>query len=284
MAEVRDQEIVAEWTAQYPDRALTKFVNAHLGGVEGRNAARIANANYDVGRVAVALADAVAAGRIVDGGRDPQVGSFVQRARNLPSDATTPERNAELLVAHGRPRTTPRLSPSTAEAVQDGSPVSPTQQGQDTASDDLATEAQEPDGPAANGTGFLSDAVLRHAIERHAVDLASAAYESEGYVVRDTGEAHPYDLEVSADSEIRRVEVKGSSVMALSVELTKGEVKNARRFQPTDLYVVDNIVWAVGADGAVETSGGRVRHWRDWVPGDAQLSPSRYRYELPNEL
>jgi hypothetical protein len=131
------------------------------------------------------------------------------------------------------------------------------------------------------GSGYIADAVVRSAIEWRAVDLATEAYEVGGYQVEYTGSSEPYDLSVEKGSDRRRVEVKGSSGTIDTVELTSGEVKNSHEPTPTDLFVVDGIQWWRVADGSVRAHGGVVRWWKDWTARRAQLTATRYRYQLP---
>lgn len=131
------------------------------------------------------------------------------------------------------------------------------------------------------GQGYLVDAEKRTALERHAVRMAIEHYRAIGATeIEERGK--PYDLRVILDGDERHVEVKGSVGDELdSVQLTQGEVDHARTYQPTDLFVVDGISAARGADGTVATSGGVVRIWVGWVPSDKALRPTHLRYTLP---
>jgi len=135
--------------------------------------------------------------------------------------------------------------------------------------------------PKAGDSGYIADSAVRSAIEWRAVNLAIRAYEAQGYEVDYTGASKPYDLEVVNGPDVRRVEVKGSSGAATTVELTSGEVDNSRKPVPTDLYVVDGVDWTRAADGSVQASGGDARWWKDWTAEDASLTATRYRYGLP---
>lgn len=67
-----------------------------------------------------------------------------------------------------------------------------------------------------------------------------------------------------------------------SVQLTQGEVDHARSWQPTDLFVVDELVVGPGeAESAFSVSGGRVRLGEGWQPADSHLRPTHLRYSLP---
>lgn len=129
--------------------------------------------------------------------------------------------------------------------------------------------------------GYLSDPRVRSAIERHAVERAIAYFTALGYLVEDVGHIKPYDLLVSQGTESRHVEVKGSTGNASTVELTEGEVKNALDHQPTDLFIVDGIAWQREPDGSIRTEGGTERVLHDWSPAIELLTPTRYRYRIP---
>jgi hypothetical protein len=135
--------------------------------------------------------------------------------------------------------------------------------------------------PKRAGAGHLADAVVRSAIEWRAVFVATEWYEERHFDVRYVGNTRPYDLVATRNDEARRVEVKGSSGAATKVELTAGELGNARDFAATDLVVVDGIGWIRSADGSVEAYGGEVRRWPDWTPERSALKVTRFRYELP---
>ncbi|HST49589.1 protein NO VEIN domain-containing protein [Jatrophihabitans sp.] len=131
------------------------------------------------------------------------------------------------------------------------------------------------------GSGYIADSAVRSAIEWRAVNLAIEAYEALDYEVEYTGSTKPYDLVVTKRDEIRRVEVKGSSGAAKTVELTYGEVDNSRDWQPTDLVVVDGIQWWRELDGSVQADGGEIRWWKNWTAEASRLQEIRFRYKLP---
>jgi len=132
------------------------------------------------------------------------------------------------------------------------------------------------------GAGRPNDVRLRLAVERHAVRLAREHYVQLGATdVVELGK--PYDLIVHGLGPVRHVEVKGSTMVLGAVELTVNEVAHASNHQPTDLFVVDQIETVEQADGTYRTSGGRPRVWRDWVPAEVYLSPTRYAYALPTD-
>lgn len=149
----------------------------------------------------------------------------------------------------------------------------------------LVSRTESPTGKAQKSghSGYIADSAVRSAIEQRAVELAIATYDAEDYEWEYTGESSPYDLEVRKGSEVRRVEVKGSSGAAKMVELTHGEVNNSQSGDvPTDLFVVDGISWRREPDGSVVADGGEVRRWRDWRAEDDQLLEFKFRYTLPS--
>jgi hypothetical protein len=126
----------------------------------------------------------------------------------------------------------------------------------------------------------VQDPILRSAIENHAVDMAMRHYKKRGGAsFLKLGK--PYDIKFELAGAERHVEVKGSSLLIETVELTINEVVHAADFQPTDLVVVDDIKWERRGDGSVATTGGRVRVWSDWKPLDEDLAVRRFAYYLP---
>ncbi|WP_228044914.1 protein NO VEIN domain-containing protein [Streptomyces ferrugineus] len=131
----------------------------------------------------------------------------------------------------------------------------------------------------SGGAGFVSDPKKRKAIELHAEDTAVAHYEGEGWTVERLGK--PYDLHCTRGGEERRVEVKGTTGAATSVDLTINEVEHARDPQNTvDLFVVSDINVDMRTDNCKAT-GGRVLHLHDWAPADEDLRPRSFEYRLP---
>lgn len=140
----------------------------------------------------------------------------------------------------------------------------------------------KPSGKATrSGSGYMADVILRTAIEWRAVNVATSWYETNGYEVQYVGGNNPYDLIASRGGEVRRIEVKGSTCDADSVELTMGEVKNAKKYAIVDLFVLDNINFRRDTDGTVDAFGGSARRWPDWEPSERALDVTRYRYRLP---
>lgn len=146
--------------------------------------------------------------------------------------------------------------------------------------DDLIEE-NSPNNKAPRGrTTRVQDPILRSAIENWAVDAAIAHYRDLGATaVVKLGK--PYDIKLVLDGTERHIEVKGSSLLIDTVELTINEVTHAEGHDATDLVVVDDIDWWREDDGTVECEGGRLRIWSEWVPAAEDLAPRKFAYTLP---
>lgn len=136
---------------------------------------------------------------------------------------------------------------------------------------------------ARTSQGFLRDAKLKHAIESHAVSVAIDFYKRRGATsIQVLGK--PYDIRLMLDGIERHIEVKGSSTLVEKVMLTRNEVEHARsRSTSVDLFVVDDISWE-SVNNDFETTGGRIRLWKDWAPIEERLSPISYTYALDSSL
>ncbi|MGW1766107.1 DUF3883 domain-containing protein [Streptomyces sp. NPDC002073] len=129
------------------------------------------------------------------------------------------------------------------------------------------------------GAGYISDPKKRATIEKHAEQMATELYESEGWTVEKLGK--PYDLRCTRGTEERHVEVKGTTGAATSVELTINEVLHARDEANTvDLFVVSDIKVDTSTD-PYTPDGGTVWHRKDWEPAEEDLRPRKYEYRLP---
>lgn len=149
--------------------------------------------------------------------------------------------------------------------------------------DDLPEDGQPRKKRAPRGrVTRVQDPVLRIAIEKHAVKAAKAHYVTLGAMEKEIQElGKPYDLQVPLHGRERHVEVKGSSMLIDTVELTINEVTHGKTHAPTDLVVVDGIEWKRRKDGSVSTRGGNLRRWPDWEPADSDLAPRKFAYNLP---
>ncbi|MGA6209299.1 DUF3883 domain-containing protein [Nocardia testacea] len=133
------------------------------------------------------------------------------------------------------------------------------------------------------GQGYVSDPRKKKTIELYAEDRAIQYLESvEGWsdAVR---VGKPYDLKFMCNGVEKRVEVKGTTGDGSTVFLTANEVQHARQNdsgQPIDLVVVSGIQVAASSDGDYIASGGRLAHYRDYIPADEELRPTQFEATL----
>lgn len=146
---------------------------------------------------------------------------------------------------------------------------------------DQAPQSQRPG--RTRGQGYLSDAALRSAVEKRAVEAAKEHYLALG-ASEITELGKPFDLRVLLHGEERRVEVKGSTVPQVdAVELTRNEVNHALQWEAMDLVIVSGISVKRDDKGGVVASGGTLRKFSNWAPLDRHLRPTRFRYQLPQD-
>lgn len=127
--------------------------------------------------------------------------------------------------------------------------------------------------------GYVEDSAVRKAIEVHAVETAIAHYMTLGAVgIEELGK--PYDLKVTFSDRETHVEVKGSLRTLTSVILTRNEVQHARDTPGAALIVVDQIRMTITSGGDINTAGGRLRSWSNWVPSDESLVAKTYDHIL----
>ena len=133
-----------------------------------------------------------------------------------------------------------------------------------------------------SGQGRLLDPAKKKAIELRAMAVAESYYREQHFEVEDTSKNSPYDLLCKKGEEERKVEVKGTTQEAKSVNVTANEVDSACDDNSvTDLFVVYNItVYKKSADYRAE--GGEIRIVDNWVPEQDNLSATQYIYRLPD--
>lgn len=135
---------------------------------------------------------------------------------------------------------------------------------------------------SSNGAGGKSskfgrqpDIKRRKAVETYAVEQVMGHYAAAGYLVADVGAREPWDITASRDQDVLHIEVKGSTVERLAIDVTEGEVRHAE-CHPTILVVLDQIQM----DASLRCSGGRWRYWAGWSPNRSTLVPTAYRHPL----
>jgi hypothetical protein len=135
----------------------------------------------------------------------------------------------------------------------------------------------------SRGQGWLSDPERKKATERRAILVAMDHYAALGWDVEDVGvPGTPFDLLCSREGETLRVEVKGTRGDASSVNVTHGEVTSARDTDiPTHLFIVHGITVVTEGD-TLTGEGGEIKCLDPWIPEDADLTPTMFRYEVPD--
>jgi hypothetical protein len=147
---------------------------------------------------------------------------------------------------------------------------------------EVAEDYQPKGAKAPSGrTTRAQDPKLRAAIERRSLDVALQYYDSIGGTnPRELGK--PYDIAISVGAVERHCEVKGSSMIVDTVELTINEVNHGNDCGNVDLIVVDGIDYERDKEtGDIHAHGGRLRVWTDWSPADGALRPQKFAYTLP---
>ena len=142
---------------------------------------------------------------------------------------------------------------------------------------------------SASGYGRQTDEVKKKATEMYAISLATEFLVKQGYVVEDVSSQRNigYDIRALKADEVIGVEVKGSTIQRIQIDLTINEVEYARlaslesnNFRSL-LFLVEGIEGEkVGADWVM--SGGNARHWWDWKPEEQALTPTAFRFTLPS--
>jgi hypothetical protein len=139
----------------------------------------------------------------------------------------------------------------------------------------IASEAQ-----SRGRQGFLESADARRAVERRAMDVASAHFRNEGYIVDDVSLRMPYDLQCTKGAEVLFVEVKGTTSDGSVVLLTAGEVRFASTHANQMVLAVVSDV-ALDAEASLIASGGVLRLFWRWKPEADDLSALSYSCRVP---
>jgi hypothetical protein len=133
-----------------------------------------------------------------------------------------------------------------------------------------------------SGQGSLTDAKKRRALDNYAMVAAIDYYKKEWYVedVHKTKGVLDLLLTHRVSGEVLRVEVKGSSKEAETVEVTRWEVERSRK-EACELFVLDKIQYQDTGQGPDDYTcqGGRRRR-RQWCAEDKDLTAKTYDYAL----
>lgn len=141
-------------------------------------------------------------------------------------------------------------------------------------------EKKENRDSAQTQAGYLQDQEQKRSIELYAMAIASQAFIEKGFSIKDTSANRPYDLMCEKNGVVRYVEVKGTTTEARTVVVTQNEVEHARKhIGESILFVIANIDVAK-TDENILCTGGSLHIEDPWVPEEARLSPTQYRYEI----
>jgi hypothetical protein len=153
--------------------------------------------------------------------------------------------------------------------------ASPTVQAEEAVQDAAGKVARR-----GRGQGFQLDQEVKVAVEALAMNLATEFY-SKAWDVEDVHGTESYDLICRRGDEVKHVEVKGTTTDGAEVILTSNEVKHAREYPCTALFVVSDITVGRAEDGTVTATGGKHQCYDPWRVADGTLTPLGFRYQVP---
>jgi hypothetical protein len=131
------------------------------------------------------------------------------------------------------------------------------------------------------GQGFQLDQDVKVAVEAHAMNAATEFYR-EDWDVEDVHGSLSFDLICRRDDEVKHVEVKGTTTNGAEVILTPNEVRHAREYPYTALFILSNIAIERANDGSVTAVGGDQHLFDPWPIDDGTLTPLGFRYQVPS--
>ena len=139
--------------------------------------------------------------------------------------------------------------------------------------------AVENDKSKRSGQGFHVSPEQRKQIERHAVNQATAYFESRGYKVKDVGSTRCWDLDCSRGRDVLHVEVKGTRTIGTSVVLTVNEVAHAKHHRSA-LFILHSIRLLRRGKQFTPVGGKRnvIDPWKIQTHG--LLKPLSYMYDI----
>jgi hypothetical protein len=132
-----------------------------------------------------------------------------------------------------------------------------------------------------SGQGFGLSQAERTAVEVHAMSLARALYENNGWTVIDKSSSHPFDLLAVKDNVEIFIEVKGTTGLGQSVILTHGEVNHVRSNRAHCALVIVSGIAIERRDGELLAKGGAITtHEYPWALIETNLNATQYRYQV----
>lgn len=134
-------------------------------------------------------------------------------------------------------------------------------------------------GRTTRGQGFSANQQVKKAVELHAMKAATAHYEADGWQVEDVSATQSFDLRCRRGGEEIHVEVKGTTSSGEEVIVTPNEVRHARSFPRSTLFVMYEI--GVSPGSSPTTAHGRVRIIDPWLAEEDRLRPVGYTFSVP---
>jgi hypothetical protein len=131
------------------------------------------------------------------------------------------------------------------------------------------------------GQGFQLNQDAKVAVEVHAMNEAAEFYRPD-WAVEDVHGTESYDLICRRGGEVKHVEVKGTTTDGAEVILTPNEVRHAREYPCTALFILSSITVERAEDGSVTATGGQRHLYDPWRLDDGTLMPLGFRYQVPN--
>ena len=171
-----------------------------------------------------------------------------------------------------------RLATPIAETTEHELRYSPLEQAEEAVQDAAGKSVRR-----GKGQGFQRNQEVKAKVEARAMDMAAEFYARKGWTVQDVHLAESYDLLCLRNSEVRHVEVKGTTEDGAIVLLTPNEVRHARENPYTALFVLGRVKVEPAEDGTINVTGG-VRRLNDpWHIDDGTLTPLGFKYQVPTE-
>lgn len=130
------------------------------------------------------------------------------------------------------------------------------------------------------GQGFALTACERKAIELHAMALASAHLQAEGFAVKDVSANESFDLLATRKGEAIKVEVKGTTGSAAEILLTRNEVELHKSSFPNNALIVVHSMLLSKGDGIPVVAGGTLEMRYPWNLDPNRLSGISFSYRL----
>ena len=132
------------------------------------------------------------------------------------------------------------------------------------------------------GQGFQLDQDVKVAVEAHAMNAATEFY-GENWDVEDVHGTESYDLVCRRHGETKHVEVKGTTTDGSEVILTPNEVRHAREYSCTALFILSNIPSNAQTTAPSPPQAGTGILFDPWPIDDGALTPLGFRYQVPGQ-